>query len=234
MKTVGITLLVLAFTSNPAPARAAAPPEPSPKTSTTPSTLPPSEAPADEPSPDAGETTPDGDVDDDAQHEHAGMGEQDDDASVEPDASAERDASVEPPTSVADASTPPADAEGDVPERLPVMQRAGWWTLFGALALGTAAGVLSGLAEREEDKAVRLALRFDPTMPPYYADVQNQYESILRRGEAFEAAAIALGAVAGAAAIAGVTVFIIDARRTRRSRTAAHLDWAPGGLGVRF
>ena len=92
-----------------------------------------------------------------------------------------------------------------VPERLPVLQQAGWWTVFGAFVVGTSAGVFAGLAERQEDKATRLASRFDLDSQAQllYEDEQDEYERLLRRGEAFQNTAIGLGVASGVVLIAG-------------------------------
>jgi hypothetical protein len=113
------------------------------------------------------------------------------------------------------------------------MQKAGWWTLFGGFVFATVGGVFSGLAERQEDKATRLASRFDQETgsQPLFADEQEEYKDTLRRGRIYQNTAIGLGAVAGAVAIAALTLFIVDARRGRRGERARV---APGGLQVRF
>ena len=113
------------------------------------------------------------------------------------------------------------------------MQIAAWWTLFGAFALASTAGVFSGLAERQEDKATRLASRFDQESGSQllYADQKGEYEDTLEKGRVYQNTAIGLGAVAGAVAIAALTLFIVDAKRGRRSERARI---APGGLQVRF
>lgn len=124
-----------------------------------------------------------------------------------------------------------------VPERLPPLQQAGWWTVFGAFVLGTTAGVFAGLAERQEDKATRLASRFDLENQAQllYEDQRTEYEKLLRRGEAFQNTAIGLGVASGAVIIAAATLFLIDRRRSRRG-TAKRAQVRPhvGGFEVRF
>lgn len=122
-----------------------------------------------------------------------------------------------------------------VPERLPRLQRIGWWNVFGAFAFATTAGVLAGLAEREEDRATRIASQFDVDagQAPLYADRKNDYEAILRRGEAFQTSAYVVGAAAAVTAAVGLTFFILDARnagqpKTRRARVGV------GSLEVQF
>ena len=119
------------------------------------------------------------------------------------------------------------------------MQTAAWWSMFGAFAVGTTAGVLAGLAERQEDRAARLSTLFDTSTggQPRYADRQDEYEGYLRRGRAYAGAAIGVGVVAGAATIAAITLFAIDAKRQRAEqpdRRRARLHLRPGGMEVRF
>lgn len=115
---------------------------------------------------------------------------------------------------------PGPPAEPTVPDRLSRGQKAGWWTILAVAALGTTAGVLSGFAEREEDRALRLATRVDLATGGQllYADVQDEYEDILERGQTFETTSIVFGSLAGAAAIAAITLFVVDAHRRHRGR----------------
>lgn len=147
------------------------------------------------------------------------------------------------PTNAPEESTPtsapaaPAPAAPAVPDRLSRGQKAGWWTVLAVAALGTTAGVLSGFAEREEDRALRLATRVDLATgsQPIYADVQEEYESILDRGQTFETTSIVFGSLAGAAAIAAITLFVVDAHRRHRGRSVR--AWHPhrgAGIEVRF
>jgi hypothetical protein len=124
-----------------------------------------------------------------------------------------------------------------VPERLPPMQQAGWWTVFGAFVLGTTAGVFAGLAERQEDKATRLASRFDleDQAQLLYEDQRTEYEKLLRRGEAFQNTAIGLGVASGAVLIAAATLFLVDRRRSRRGAAKrAQVRPHVGGFEVHF
>jgi hypothetical protein len=135
-----------------------------------------------------------------------------------------------------DGASPPADDE--LPE-LSTLQKAGWWTLFGAFAVGTTAGVFAGLAERQEDRALRLATLFDSTTgaQPIYEDHRADYEQHLRRGRAFERTAIGLGTVTGAVLVAGIVLFAVDAARRRSGdadRRRAHVRPGLGGWQVRF
>ena len=123
-----------------------------------------------------------------------------------------------------------------VPERLPRLQRIGWYHVIGAFTLGTTAGLLAGLAEREEDRATRIAAAydFDAGSSPLYADTQQRYEDTLDRGQALETSAIVFGALAGATAIAAITLFAVDAKRKRPSATARRMRVGPGSLEVSF
>jgi hypothetical protein len=132
-------------------------------------------------------------------------------------------------------------AVGPTAAPLRPMQTAAWWTMFGAFAVGTTAGVLAGLAERQEDRATRLSTLFDiqTGAQPLYADEQREYEDYLRRGEGYAKAAIGVGVVAGVATIAAITLFAIDAKRQRGDAAAkqprrAALRVRGGGVEVRF
>lgn len=130
------------------------------------------------------------------------------------------------------AETPPPQGEALRP-----LQTAAWWTMFGAFAVGTTAGVLAGLAERQEDRATRLSSLFDANTgaQPLYADRQDEYEGYLRRGDAYARAAIGVAVVAGLTTIASITLFAIDAKRQRSDRAPrTALRVRPGGLEVRF
>ena len=128
------------------------------------------------------------------------------------------------------------------PDRMRPMQKAGWWTLFGGFVFATVGGVFSGLAERQEDKAERIAVRFDEnSAQPSYEDVQDEYEEILGRGRAFASTAIALGVVGGALAVAGITLLAVDEARLRKGKREragkgrrARLELRKGGLQVKF
>jgi hypothetical protein len=132
------------------------------------------------------------------------------------------------------ASGAPEAPLADVPDRMRPMQAAGWWTLFGAFALGTGAGVFAGLATRQQDRALRLGTVFEPGTgrQPLWTDARAEYEAILRRGRAYQGTAVALGVVAGAAAVAAVVLFVVDDRRRKRVEPAVAVH--PTGLQVRF
>jgi hypothetical protein len=157
-----------------------------------------------------------------------------------PEAAPTRDPS--PPTAaprstqglVEPAAKPAARREDTGTPKLTKVEQAGWWTLFGAFVLATTGGVLGGLAEREEDRATRLAVRVDETGTDIrYADVQSEYEQALDRGEAYAKTGIVLAAMAGAAAVAGVLIFAIDAAKRKKSR-ARRAKLSAAGVEVRF
>ncbi len=134
-------------------------------------------------------------------------------------------------------------ALANVPSRLPPQQRGAWWSMFGAFALASAGGVFAGLAEVQEDKAERLAITLDSStgMQLPYADIQGEYDDILRVGR--RDAAVAKGLIAGGAGflVGGVVLFIVHAVRARKAEAskagapaAPRVRAARGGLEVRF
>lgn len=129
-----------------------------------------------------------------------------------------------------------APSVSPLPDRLPRLQRIGWYHVLGAFTLGTTAGLLAGLAERQEDKATRIASGYDLETggAVLYADRQEDYERSLDRGQALETSAIVVGALAGATAIAAITLFAVDAKRRRPSATARRTRIGPGSLEVSF
>jgi hypothetical protein len=145
-----------------------------------------------------------------------------------------------PPKPVPEKSDDDEEDDEAIPQRLPPMQTAGWWTLFGGFAIGTVAGVLAGLAEREEDRAVRLSVKYDldSGAQPQYADIQSEYENSLRKGRAEAIAAIALAVVGLGAAVAGLSVLLVgqvrDRQRKRNTPVNARVRVRGGGLQVRF
>ncbi|MGH1347140.1 MAG: hypothetical protein ACRBN8_36600 [Nannocystales bacterium] len=162
----------------------------------------------------------------------------------EPDAEPEPADDAEPePADDVELEGPEQDSEVDdavapsssLPDRLPRLQRIGWYHVLGAFTLGTTAGVLAGLAEREEDKATRIASGYDGETGAslLYADRQETYERRLDRGQAFETSAIVIGAAAGVTAIVAITLFAVDAKR-RPSTTARRTRIGPGSLEVSF
>lgn len=135
--------------------------------------------------------------------------------------------------------SPAATAGGDddeLPERLSPMQTAGWWTLFGGVAVGTLAGVMAGLAERQEDRALRLSVRFelDTGAQSQYQDVRGEYESTLRKGRAQANAGIALAVIGLAATVAGIAVLAVAGKAQRKRSTTARWRLHGDGMTVRF
>jgi hypothetical protein len=133
-----------------------------------------------------------------------------------------------------------ADIEG-VPERLPKLQAAGWWTTFTAVALATTGGIFSGIAETRQDEAERLAYTFDleTGRATLYGSVADDYERILREGQNYQWVARGFIIAGGATLIASIAVFAVDGARRRSSarsgKTARiRLDPTGGGLRLRF
>lgn len=128
------------------------------------------------------------------------------------------------------------EPSSDVPERLPPMQRAAWWTMFGTFALATTGGVFAGMAEVQEDRALRLASTVDLTTGGayLYGDKQGEYQEILDKGErqAWIARGFLIGA--GVTLIAGIALFAVDAKRRKEKPNRARLRPTGSGLEVRF
>lgn len=119
-----------------------------------------------------------------------------------------------------------------VPERLPPLQLAGWWSTFAGVSLATAGGVFAGLAEREQNQAESLATTFniDAGSRLLYEDVQSDYERHLKRGSAYAWTARGFLIVGGAALISGIVLFAMHKKRSKPS-TSARLQWR-GGANV--
>ncbi|EDM77631.1 hypothetical protein PPSIR1_03063 [Plesiocystis pacifica SIR-1] len=147
------------------------------------------------------------------------------------------------------ASRAQSDLEGEslddnvagVPERLPKLQTAGWWTTFGAIALATTGGVLAGVAEAREDEAERLAFGFDieSGTSNLYADVADDYDQVLQEGRTYEAAARGLIIAGGVTLLVGVGLFIADGVQRKRGEAKpgageAKLQFEPGAGGLRL
>jgi len=128
------------------------------------------------------------------------------------------------------------NASDDVPERLPPLQRAAWWTMFGTFALATTGGVFAGMAEVQEDRALRLSSIIDlETGGRYsYDDKKAEYDEILDKGA--RQAGIARGFLIGAGVtlVAGIALFAVDAKRSKKKTTRARVRPTGGGLEVRF
>ena len=131
------------------------------------------------------------------------------------------------------------DLEG-VPDRLPKLQTAGWWTTFTAVALATTGGIFAGVAETRQDDAERLAYSFDldTGRAALYGSVADDYQRLLDQGGTYQWVARGFIIAGGVALIAGVAMFAVDGTRRRkaeRSETARlQLDPGPTGLRLRF
>ncbi len=131
-----------------------------------------------------------------------------------------------------------AGADTGVPERLPPLQRAAWWTLFGGFALASAGGVFAGLAEVQEDRAERIATTIDLESGGQYmyADKQAEYEDLLAKGERQQWVARGLLIGAGVTLGAAIAIFAVDGARARKQapRRARRMNFGAGGLEVAF
>lgn len=119
-----------------------------------------------------------------------------------------------------------------VPDRLPPLQRGGWWSMFAAFALASTGGVFAGLAEAEEDRATRLvaAIDLETGSQSNYSDIATEYEEILSRGRRDAILARSFLAAGGVALVVGLGLFLADRVKRRPARVRAGL----GGLQVRF
>jgi hypothetical protein len=225
--------------ADPGPAE----PEPSPENAAEESPDSPMATPADEPEPAKPDAEPDARPD--AESEPAGA------APEEPSPGAETPDDVPSGSSgvtgspsrasAEDAARAQGELEGDVlatpaesvPERMRPLETAAWWTMFGALALATTAGVFSGLAEKQEDEAIRLASEFDEDgRQLLYEDHQSEYEDILEKGDRYQWTARGFLIASGAAVAAGITLFAVFAKRSKEERRRARIT--PLGAEVKF
>jgi hypothetical protein len=221
----------LALAATPGSAGAFAPPE-----STEPETVepPPADPPADEPATEEPESSEDE------------AGEQEPEIEVEeqsgsPSGGGMIGAGVDPDDP--NAKRAKSDLEGEslddradgVPERLPKLQAAGWWLVFGGVTLAAAGGVLAGIAETREDEAERLAYGFDfmTGLSTPYGSVADEWEQTLREGQAFESAARGLVIAGGVVVLAGIGLFIADGVQRKRGREEhARVRVQPSASGV--
>lgn len=110
----------------------------------------------------------------------------------------------------------------NTPEKLPKLQAAGWWTLFGAFALGATGGVFAGMAEVQEDRAARLASMVDDQGNLLkYADYSETYEGHLSRGSTYAWVARGFVIAGGAAVVTAIALFATDYRRKRKGLKAS-------------
>ena len=140
------------------------------------------------------------------------------------------------------ASRATADLEGealgkagaDVPARLRPLQAGAWWSLFATAGLATAGGVFAGLSERQEDEAIRVTQLVDlSTGSSYeYADIAQDYERMLDRGEQLSWAARGFFIASAATAITSITLFALDRRRQKSGRR--RVSFGAGSAFLRF
>jgi hypothetical protein len=128
-----------------------------------------------------------------------------------------------------------ADVEG-VPDRLPKLQAAGWWTTFTAVALATTGGIFAGVAETRQDEAERLAYTFDLSTgrATLYGSVADEYEQILREGQNYQWVARGFIIAGGATLIAGIAVFAVDGARRRKAARSGDTTARVGGARIRL
>lgn len=134
------------------------------------------------------------------------------------------------------------DEVSGVPDRVPRLQAAGWWTTFAAVALATSGGIFAGVAEVRQDEAERLAYSFDllSGRTTTYGPVASEYERLLDEGHTYQWVARGLIIAGGAALVASIGLFAADAaqrRKSKRSSSArAPVRWEPGlgSLTLRF
>ena len=110
-------------------------------------------------------------------------------------------------------------------DTLTPLQTAGWWTLFGAIAVATAGGVFVGLIDTKEGQISRIAKNTDATSggsAPIFAAKMDRYDELVRQGQSYEKTAHALLITGGLAAAASLTLFIIDSKRNKPRSTHAH------------
>lgn len=126
-----------------------------------------------------------------------------------------------------------------VPERLPKLQAAGWWLVFGGVTLAASGGVLAGIAETREDEADRLAYGFSLATgkATEFGMVADEWDQTLREGQAFESAARGLVIGGAVVLLGGVGFFIADAVQRKRGRTerpVVRVQPSPSGMQLRF
>lgn len=126
-----------------------------------------------------------------------------------------------------------------VPAKMSRLQRVGWWSLFGGFVLSGVAATLGGVSAREQGRRRRLALVADPPTDGAEGETATQLaahadiEMSRTRGRAFSTSALVVGTVAGAAALAGVVVLVVDVARGRPPLDR-RVRLGVGGIEVRF
>jgi hypothetical protein len=148
---------------------------------------------------------------------------------------------------VTDADDPDADRartelEGDTlgdddgpRQRMTRLEAAGWWTMFGAIALGTAGGVFAGLAESRIDEAERLGLTVgEDGRLPLYDDEAAEYDELVGQARGYNTTAITLLAIGGAAVVTSIALFSVEGARKRKQarRVEARASFGPTRAAV--
>lgn len=128
-----------------------------------------------------------------------------------------------------------APADTTLPERASPLARAGWGSLVGGTSLLVAAGIMSGYAEREEDRAARLAALIDleTGKQPLYRDAEDDYTDHIQRGETFARTAQILAITGGVALVTSVVLLLVDQRRGGAAKWSMR-PAGPTGLELRF
>lgn len=94
------------------------------------------------------------------------------------------------------------------------MRFAAWTTIATGVALLTAGGVLGLGAQNRADELNRRASLLVGGQPPIYNETEQEiYEGLLSEGRAYNTAAITCYALAGAAAVTGGVLFLLDWRK---------------------
>lgn len=113
---------------------------------------------------------------------------------------------------------------------------AAWTTVAAGVALLTAGGVLGLGAQNRADELNRRASLLVGGQPPIYNETEQEiYEGLLAEGRAYNTAAITCYALAGAAAVTGGVLFLVDWRRgqTKGQKVAGRFQ-RDQGLAWRF
>lgn len=137
------------------------------------------------------------------------------------------------------ATGPAAPHDTRQPALMSPLQKAGWWTLLGAVALTTTTTALGGVSAREEGRRRRLELVANgPSDAPMgetaaQTEARADIERSRARGRAFSTSAVVVGSVAGTIALAGVIMLVVDVAR-RRPPTPRRARLSGAGIEVRF
>lgn len=122
---------------------------------------------------------------------------------------------------------------GDRPSS--ALRTVAWGGVALTVAVLTAGAVLGLGAQNRADELVRRTSVFVGGKPPVYTQSEREaYESLKSEGSAYNTAAIACYAVAGASAIVSTALFIADYRKSRAARPAVALSPSRLTLTWRF